>query len=191
MTPGRALVLALVDQYAAAKSMIDPYTDSGTSHLELQKLLYFATLVAPDPRMVFAQAKYGPYSDAARHMVQQMEGTFLEGYGDGNDRVLELRPISVKPDGRRQLVAYMDGPASVEVTRTLDRVLEIVSGFEGAYGVELLATTHWVATHENARTPHAATAAVRRWSERKGRIFTSDHVASALDHLRSVDAIGA
>lgn len=189
ITPGRALLLSLLDQYTALRASIDPTASDGASHLELQKLLYFAHVVSPSPRMRFNPGKYGPYSDPVRHMLEDMEGQFIDGYGDGDDRVLALRPIHVTPEGRAQMLNYLEGAASEPVSDTVDHVLAIVQGFESPYGVELLATTHWVATHEGADTPAAATVAVRNWSKRKGRIFTESHIANALDHLRSTALI--
>lgn len=184
VTRGRALVLALIDQYVAQRAVVDPTAGQGASHLEIQKLLYFATIFAPNRRMTFAQGKYGPYSEAARHALADMEGQFIEGYGDGDDKVLALRPIAVTSGGRAQMRAYLELAESEGVNRTVRDVLGTVEGFESPYGVELLATTHWVATHEGARSPQAATMAVRRWSERKGRLFTEFHVSRALEHLK-------
>ncbi|WP_100464615.1 type II toxin-antitoxin system antitoxin DNA ADP-ribosyl glycohydrolase DarG [Mycobacteroides abscessus] len=189
MTPGRALLLGLVDQYVSVRSAVDPLAGTGASHLEIQKLLYFASKALPIPNMAFTQGKYGPYSDSVRHMLQEMEGGFTCGFGDGDDRVLALRPVEVTVEGKQQLVHFLDSPESRSVTETVDRVLEIVAGFEGAYGIELLATTHWVATEEKALTADAAAAAVQHWSERKGRIFTASHVGSALEHLRTIGAL--
>lgn len=191
ITATRALLLGLMDQYVTARAAADPLAGKGTSHLEVQKLLYFANNVRPIARMKFAQNKYGPYSDQVRHMLKDLEGGFTAGYGDGDDRVLDLRPIVVTAAGRQELLDYVERADSAVVTKTVDRVLEIIAGFEGAYGVELLATTHWVATHEGATTVDTATAAVRRWSERKGRIFTQSHVASALEHLRVTRALAS
>jgi O-acetyl-ADP-ribose deacetylase (regulator of RNase III) len=190
MTPGRALIVALMDHYSAARKSLDISFSSGTSHLEIQKLLYFADVIAPLPRITFNQGKYGPYSDTVRLMVQQMEGQFLSGFGDGDDRVLNLRPIEVTEAGLTAVHGYLESAEKAStVINVAERVLNTVDGFEGAYGVELLATTHWVASKENATSVAAATDAVRRWSERKGRIFTPYHVQAALDQLRSVDLI--
>jgi O-acetyl-ADP-ribose deacetylase (regulator of RNase III) len=191
ITPGRALLLALMDQYATVRAATDPLSETGVSHLEVQKLLYFATTVAPNPRMKFVQGKYGPYSDSARHMLQEIEGSYTSGYGDGDDHVLALRPIEVTSQGRQQMMNYLDRLDSTAVSATVDRVLAIVAGFEGAYGLELLATTHWVASHEGAVSEAEATAAVRKWSERKGRIFTQAHVGNALEHLRATGALSS
>ena len=64
-------------------------------------------------------------------------------------------------------------------------MLELVEGFETPYGLELLATVHWVLARGDASDDEAVLAAVREWSPRKGRMFTPEHIAVALDALRS------
>jgi hypothetical protein len=59
----------------------------------------------------------------------------------------------------------------------------LIDAFETPYGLELLATTHWVATREGASDPEAATGLVRAWSDRKERLFTSNHVTKAWERL--------
>ncbi len=75
--------------------------------------------------------------------------------------------------------------------RIIQPVLRTISGFEGPYGIELLASTHWVATNEGCRTAEDAWSAIQRWSQRKRRLFTEDHVRTAWDSLvRSGDIAG-
>ncbi len=187
MTRGRATVLALMDNYCERRGAIEPLADKALSHLELQKLLYFADYFDPSLRLRFAPGRYGPYSDVLRIVIRDMEGEFVSGFGDGTDKVLNLSPISLTDEGRNRLVDYLDRPDSRKVTDLVDRVMRVVGGFEEPYGVELLASTHWVAAHEGARTLEAASAAVRTWTQRKGRIFTDRHVSIALGHLQKVD----
>ncbi len=49
--------------------------------------------------------------------------------------------------------------------------------FEGPYGAELLASTHWVATREGAMEPAAAAASES--DKRKGRIYSDDRIGAA------------
>jgi len=66
-------------------------------------------------------------------------------------------------------------------------VLDQIEGFEGPYGLELLASTHWVVRHENAIED--APEKVRGWTRRKGRIFTDAHVRAAIAQLQNVGAV--
>lgn len=187
MTRTRAIVLSLMDQYAEARAEVEPLSGDGLSHLEIQKLLYFADCVDPSLKLAYAQGKYGPYSDRARHLLIAMEGNFVSGFGDGADKVLDLRPIAPTEQGRSELLHYLETAAD-EVTEVVDQVMTIVHGYEEPYGLELLASTHWVVKHERAESAQAAAEAVRNWTERKGRIFTDRHVERALTQLKTAGA---
>lgn len=189
MTWGRAVVLDLIDAYVARRHAVEPWEDQdGASALEIQKLMYFAAAREPKLGLKFARGSYGPYSDQVRHLLQGMEGTFLRGYGDGSDRVLDLAPIAPTDEGRRhasQIQQHLQIHDSI-----IGPTLEAVKGFEGPYGVELLASVHWVATTEGVGDPVAASEAVKAWTRRKAELFGPKPVAEALDHLRNVDLLG-
>jgi hypothetical protein len=53
------------------------------SPLEVQKLLYFLQEAGEPLRLTFEKQRYGPYADAARHAVADLEGHYLTGFGDG------------------------------------------------------------------------------------------------------------
>jgi O-acetyl-ADP-ribose deacetylase (regulator of RNase III) len=187
MTWGRAALVRLLEAYAARRRAIEPWeAERGASALEIQKLMYFASLLEPKLKLRFAQGKYGPYSDQVRHLMQEMEGTFTEGFGDGNDRVLALQPVAATAEGSRRAREV----ASEDLDRELvDPTLRLTSGFEGAYELELLASVHWVVANQGARDAATASELVRGWTERKGRLFTDAHVAAAMSHLRDVGLI--
>jgi hypothetical protein len=52
------------------------------------------------------------------------------------------------------------------------------------YGMELLATVHWVAKHENATSARQAYDKIQQWNPRKQRIMRLDHITVAWDHLK-------
>lgn len=185
MTWGRALLLDLLRKYVSQRQATEPWEDPrGASHLEIQKLMYFADYFEPKLGLEFSPGRYGPYSERVRHLVQSMEGGYLQGFGDGSDRVLNNVPISPTSTAIDELDRYLGNRDSSREREVVDAVLELVDGFEGPYGVELLASTHWVATRQDAREPSTAAKAVRSWTQRKGRIYSDDRVELALEHLQ-------
>ena len=70
-----------------------------------------------------------------------------------------------------------------EAATDFERVADLVSGFESAYGLELLATVHWTATHEGAHSPEEAGDMIRAWTSRKASMFTQHHVDVAWQAL--------
>jgi O-acetyl-ADP-ribose deacetylase (regulator of RNase III) len=168
MTPGRAALIGLMHRYLAG--LMDPIV----TLLEVHKLAYFMETAGEPLRLQYVKGRYGPYSENLRHVLRHIEGHFISGYADGADRPgvqLELVPGAVA-DAARFLVEHQ------ETQRRFDRVTRLVEGFETPFGLELLATVHWVVTREEARTDEETVAAVHRWSEWKRR-FTVEQVSIA------------
>lgn len=187
MTWGRAMMLHVMLRYLHKRRATEPWEDpTGVSHLEIQKLMYFANSVEPALSLGFQPERYGPYSEKVRHLLIGMEGAYTTGFGDGTATALSLEPISLTDNGIHALNEYMATDAAApKIAAAIDTVLDAIDGFEGPYGVELLASTHWVAIHQGAREPTAAATAVRSWTKRKGRIYTDARVSIALDRVLS------
>jgi O-acetyl-ADP-ribose deacetylase (regulator of RNase III) len=169
MTAFRATLVWLLSRYLAPGEAASP--------LEVQKLLYFLQESGEPLGLNFEKQRYGPYADAARHAVIHIEGHYVTGFGDGTGPG-DVRPL---PGAVEEAEAFLaDHP---ETRERYERVVELIDGFETPYGLELLATTHWVATHEDAVAPSAAAERVRAWSRRKGHLFTDEHVAVAWERL--------
>ncbi|MGB5010104.1 MAG: Appr-1-p processing protein, partial [Candidatus Dechloromonas phosphoritropha] len=64
----------------------------------------------------------------------------------------------------------------------LNRTSALVEGFETPYGLELLATVHWVLTQESARSIPEIAAFVHNWNPRK-RQFTPGQIDLAANRL--------
>jgi O-acetyl-ADP-ribose deacetylase (regulator of RNase III) len=174
MTPAIAGLVRLIASYWA--------DILGITDIEVQKLAYFLGVQRPPLRLRYGRGPYGPYCEDLHFVLQRAEGHFLEGYGDRSRRPWEPSPLMVLPGAvheANQVVAVESGMES-----DLAAVADIVDGFEGAWGLELLSTVHWVATDEDgARDPFEARERISRWSNRKNRIFPARDVEDAWSHL--------
>lgn len=168
MTPGRAALVGLMDRYLAG--LLDPFI----SLLEVHKLMYFMQEAGEQLRLRLAKGPYGPYAENLRHVLSAIDGYYVSGYGEGGDapdKVLELVPGAIE-DARAVLGERPDTQARFE------RVADLVEGFESPFGLELLATVHWVIVHEAAKSEDDAVSATYGWGERK-RQFSRDQVLLA------------
>ncbi|WP_298325373.1 macro domain-containing protein [Asticcacaulis sp.] len=157
MTVGRAALVTLMNRYL--RGLMDPFV----TLVELQKLMYFMQVAGAPLRLNYSKHFYGPYAENLRHVLNRIEGHFVSGYQDGGDapyKQLSLVPGAVD---EAELVLQAD-----EASRArFDRVGELVEGFETPFGLELLATVHWVVTHDQARDAASAINQVYAWNERK------------------------
>lgn len=168
MTEGRALLLVLMRRYLAA--VMDPTV----SLLEIHKLMYFMQEAGQPLRLTFSKGSYGPYGENLRHVLTHIEGHFVLGYGDAADK--PEKPIEPM---REAMIAAEDfiGHAKHAKLR-LDRVAELIEGFETSFGMELLSTVHWLAVHESVSSPEEAAQRAYAWNSRK-RMFSKDHIRLA------------
>jgi O-acetyl-ADP-ribose deacetylase (regulator of RNase III) len=172
MTPGRAALVTLMHRYL--QGLMDPFV----TLIEVQKLMYFMQEAGQPLRLNYIKHHYGPYATNLSHVLHRVEGHFISGYHDGGDQ--PDKELSIIPGAVEDAEALLTHePAAHE---NFNRVASLVDGFETPYGLELLATVHWVATREGASTVDEALAKVHRWSDRK-KAFTARQVAIAFNAL--------
>lgn len=161
MTPGRAALVGLIDRYLAG--LLDPFV----TLLEVHKLMYFMQEAGEPLRLRLAKGPYGPYAENLRHVLNAVEGHYVTGYGSGGDapeKPLELLPGAI--EAARATLAER-----AETQKRFERVVELVEGFESPFGLELLATVHWVMARDGASSEDDVVAATYAWGDRK-RQFT-------------------
>jgi O-acetyl-ADP-ribose deacetylase (regulator of RNase III) len=172
MTPGRAALVELMRQYLSA--VMDPFV----TLLEVHKLMYFMQEAGEPLKLKFKKAPYGPYAENLRHVLTAIEGHFISGYADAADD--PMKPL--------ELIANAIGAAETKLAENQEskarfkRVSQAIEGFESTYGMELLATVHWVAKYDGADSPDTAIQLVHAWSDRK-KIFPPEHIALAYSAL--------
>lgn len=181
MTVGKAALVALIGRYSPIAL--------GATPIELQKLLYFLQESGQPLRLEYTKGIYGPYADNLRHVLNKVEGHFLEGYGDGSAKMLEASPVELLDGAELESAAVLR--SEPELRAQIDRVLTLADGFESAYGMELLATVHWAATKSGCDDRACVIEAVRSWNTRKARMFTEQHIDTALDRLLDQGWVGS
>jgi hypothetical protein len=171
VTPLEAGVLRTANTYCAL--------GYGLSEHEVQKLAYFLQEAGEALNLPFEKHAYGPYSDTLRHVLNRMEGHFIRGLGDGVVDA-EIEPVT---EALAEAETFVEAHGYEAMAERVQRVGDLIEGFQSPYGMELLATVHWVAKHEGAATKEQAIAAVRAWNERKKSLMTPEHVAAAWNRL--------
>jgi adenine-specific DNA-methyltransferase len=183
--PNRTSAPALTAARARVIQVLGAYLDLGyeLSLLEVQKLLYFLQGAGDDLKLAYGKNRYGPYADNLRHVLKRFEGHYTQGYGDGNDA--PDTEITLLPEARQKAQDYLASQAGDgDDAERLARVVGLIEGFESPYGLELLATVHWVAHNEEATSLDAAVTAVHAWNESKRQRLSREHIALAWERLR-------
>ena len=174
MTVARALLIKLMQQYE--------HHDYRLTLLEIQKLAYFLQEYGQDLQLKYMKGTYGPYANNLNKVLEVLEGHYISGYGDTQKPDVE---IELKPGAIEKADAYLQ--AHPEEKQRLEKVAELVDGFETPYGMELLASVHWIMVHDKtADDADGAIIQVQQWNERKRRLFKAEHIRIAWDNLISI-----
>lgn len=172
MTPGRAAIVKVLDTYREL--------NYGLSKIEVQKLAYFLQEAGQPLKLEFVKHHYGPYSDTLRHALNTMEGHFIRGLGDG---VVEAE-IEPTEDALAEAEAFIAEEGHAAISANVERVGRLIEGYQSSYGMELLASVHWVAAHEtHVRSVDEAIAAVHGWNDRKKLLMQPNHIKLAWHRL--------
>jgi O-acetyl-ADP-ribose deacetylase (regulator of RNase III) len=179
MTPGRAVLIELMSRYLAA--VMDPFV----TLLEIHKLMYFMQEAGENLRLRYEKAAYGPYAKNLRPVLNVIEGHFISGYGDAEDD--PERPIELLPGVSAAASSLIE--SHPETQGRFNRVANLIHGFETPFGMELLATVHWVCTREGAKSEDEAIKQTYAWNDRK-REFDSRQIILAREVLASQGWLG-
>ena len=179
MTPGRALLIRLLDLYGR----------QGYRHSlqEVQKLAYFLQVAGEPLRLKYVAHTFGPYADNLNHVLQRIEGHFIRGYGDRSAKA----EIRLMPDVTERAKQFLESKPEAE--EHLERVKKLIEGFETPYGMELLSTVHWVATHEAGVQGNleAIREKVESWNQRKKDLMKPQHIQKAYSRLEQQGWVSA
>jgi O-acetyl-ADP-ribose deacetylase (regulator of RNase III) len=173
MTVGRAVLIELMVRYLAA--IMDPFV----LLFEIHKLMYFMQEAGENLNLKYEKALYGPYAKNLRHVLNVMEGHFIAGYADAADE--PSKPIELLPDAPKMASALIVSHA--ETHARFERAGKLIHGFETPYGMELLATVHWVSAREGATSAEEAIERTYQWNERK-RTFDKKQISKAWQVLK-------
>jgi len=173
MTAVRAAIVKVISIYCEME-----YT---LGHIEMQKLAYFLEEAGEPLKLGFVKHNYGPYSDKLRHVLKAMDSHYIAGVGDFSGDP----EISIIPGALAEADEFLKSKSGHELNDRVKRIERLISGFETPYGMELLATVHWVGTRDpGVHSGIDAVRAVHEWNARKRAVFSSDHIKIAWRRLQ-------
>ncbi|MCX7048795.1 MAG: macro domain-containing protein [Candidatus Sumerlaeota bacterium] len=175
MTEARALFVKLMERYTVLAYRL--------TLLEIQKLAYFLQEAGQPLRLKYEPGFYGPYATNLNKVLERIEGHFTRGYGDSQKPDVEIELLEGAVEEAETFLA-----GKTEERARLEHVSRLIEGFETPYGMELLSSAHWVATHGDpkATIPTEGVAAVHAWNNRKARMFSAAHIETAWTRLQEL-----
>jgi len=133
-----------------------------------------------DLRLKFTKGIYGPYAENLRHVLHAIEGHLVSGYDDGGDR--PDKQLTLVPGALDDALLFLKEKDATNTQEHFNRVCDLVDGFESPFGLELLATVHWVVENEQVQTIDDVITSVYAWNEKKKQ-FSKRQIMLAFDVL--------
>ena len=190
LTPARAMVLELIRRY----SLIG----MDCTQIEAQKLIYFLersinldNLDNPF-KLNFKEYKYGPYDAKVMHALNNLKDSYLHIEEEKISINSFVYHLKLKNNEVSNIKNYLEN-GHREYASTIDKVTQIIKGFESPYGMELLATVDWLINKKNI-SPNMddikkslqnwfSESEDTQWAERKLKIFEDDALKLAIERL--------
>jgi O-acetyl-ADP-ribose deacetylase (regulator of RNase III) len=157
MTAGRAALVGLMHRYL--RGLLDPFI----TLLEVHKLMYFMQHAGEPLRLKFAKGPYGPYAENLRHVLNAVEGHLVSGYADGGDA--PDKQLKLVPGALKEAESFLENKTKTRAR--LEKVSNLVEGFESPFGLELLSTVHWVVGEKQVSQLDDLVAHTYDWNVRK------------------------
>jgi hypothetical protein len=186
LTPARAMIAELVRRYSVVGIQC--------TNLEIQKLAWFlqrtidAMHLENPLKLKFTADKYGPYADNLRHLLNELDGSYLHCEKRLSDAG-PLEPIWFEDSKRENIRRFLSSPVASKYLPALERTAKIIDGFESPLGMELLGTVDWMLSQEMPATVVAIREGLSHWpgglssAQRKQKIFTDEWLKLALQRL--------
>lgn len=172
MTAGRAALIGLMDNYLSG--FLDPFI----TLLEVHKLMYFLQEAGQPLDLKYKKHYYGPYAENLRHVLNHIEGHWISGYQDGGDN--PAKHLELIPGAIEEATSFL--MSKPDTQQKFAQVTTLVKGFESSFGLELLATVHFVVKYEGASNFKEVVEKTYAWNQRKKQ-FTERQILIALRQL--------
>jgi O-acetyl-ADP-ribose deacetylase (regulator of RNase III) len=187
LTPARAMIAEIVRRYEVL--------GFDCSILEVQKLAWvlsrvIAKLGLVDPlKLQFVANRYGPYADNLRHLLDNLDGSYLHS----EKRLADAKPGDVlrfASDHQAKLAEYFRRSEGAAYVEAIEKTDTLIDGFQSPLGMEALTTVDWLLTREKAEpTVSGIRTALNRWptegaAERKHRLFSDKLLQAAVERLQ-------
>ncbi len=186
LTPARAMMAEMVRRYWIL--------GMECSLLEIQKLAWFLQRVIEKQqidnplKLTFNARHYGPYADNLRHLLNNLDGSYLKC----DKRIADADPLDViwfDDSKYEQLQTYLHTQAK-QYLPVLMKTADIIDGFESPFGMELLSTVDWLLVRQGCQPQADAIIqslyhwpAGKKWGQRKAKLFDHRTINLALERL--------
>ena len=179
LTPARAMMLYALFFY---ETLGEP-----SSLFVANKLAYFMQRLGEPAfsKLKFTAASFGPYCQKVGRDLHEMNGKYLLGLEQMNLRAFDT--FELKYSTLDEVKNYVDTQLPADSRRRLKQLVNLISGFQSTFSLEVLASVDYVMKENPDITFEDTVQIIWEWSDRKKNLFKERYIRIAYDHLNAIE----
>jgi len=131
-------------------------------------------------KLEFKPYIYGPYDEKVTHVLYALNGQYLKGLEQKQAKSFE--PLLLDYSKWKEVSTYVAEQLNEAEQDRLQRLIQLLTGFESELSLELLATVDFILARNPEYNQKQVMEAIRRWNRRKERLFKEEYVQIAYNH---------
>lgn len=187
LTPARAMLLDVICDLVANGEFASEFAS--------EKIVYFLQRFGASDifKVQYQGSYYGPYSGKVRYVLRYLNGSYLMGMGELQQKPFE--PIWILANSAKDAKDYLGRQENTDYICITNEVKQFLTGYYSNFALELLATMDFILTHDDRlrqwysrdenETVTLIMNDIANWSARKERLFSDPKcIHKALSHLK-------
>ena len=150
--------------------------------LVAQKTAYFLQILGEPLNLVFEKGFYGPYAQKLNHLLKRINGSYVLYDEKQNNPDVEIRLNPAFFDR----VKNSQSSLTAEQKKRLEKLSDLIEGYESPYGMELLATVSFILESNPDYSADQVQSVIHNWTKRKKEIMKPSHIVKAYNQIKKV-----
>jgi len=148
------------------------------TRISLQKIVYFLQAMGMPFNLTFERNTHGPYSSKLNSILTEFEKkNYITGF---LKRDAEIRATRAAYSQADEFLSLQDNS---DALKTIEKLGLLIEGYESPFGMELLASIHYLHEIEAARDETAVIASLKLWNGHKSKQFDELSISRAFERL--------
>ncbi|HNO24701.1 MAG TPA: hypothetical protein PKK94_17110, partial [Leptospiraceae bacterium] len=147
-----------------------------------QKTAYFLQILGEPLNLVFEKGFYGPYAQKLNHLLKRINGSYVLYDEKQNNPDVEIRLNPAFFDR----VKNSQSSLTAEQKKRLEKLSDLIEGYESPYGMELLATVSFILESNPDYSADQVQSVIHNWTKRKKEIMKPSHIVKAYNQIKKV-----
>lgn len=179
MTPARAMLLAVLYDLVRNGEFVSEFAS--------EKVAYFLQRFGGKDafRLDYKANFYGPYSGNVRHILYQLNGSYVTGFSGKDKKPFE--ELGLLMDTESEILDYLSRPQNAVHREVVDKTKAFLIGYYSNFALELVSTVDFIANRSQSRNEEVVQKEVYEWSNRKKNLYANpDYITNTLTKLEQI-----